>query len=164
MSAELHPDHLYQFKTQSTFPKPVLDVHSLDPQPCVKRVYSYESHTEPDNPFDLNLGPKLCTALLSDNSFRFEPRSQIRTTSGDVLAVVMAQEQLISSDSQTLRRELSSRDFYSSVFKLTLNPLKQDIKGHIRTIFRGAPTKNVFWGEFSQICLPTHPHQGFCEI
>ena len=131
----------------------------------MKRVYSYESHTEPDNPFDLNLAPKLCTALLSDNSFRFEPRSQIRTTSGDVLAVVMAQEQLISSDSQTLRRELSSRSFYSSVFKLTLNPLKQDIKGHIRTIFRGAPTKkNFFWGEFSQIYLPSHPHQGFVRF
>ena len=161
---EQHPDHLYQFKTQSTFPKPVLDVHSLDPQPCVKRVYSYESHTEPDNPFDLNLRPKLCTALLSDNSFRFEPRSQIRTTSGDVLAVVMAQEQLISSDSQTLRRELSSREFYSSVFKLTLNPLKQDIKGHIRTIFRGAPTKKRFLGRVLPNLFTHPPTPGFCEI
>ena len=30
---------------------------------------------------------------------------------------------------------------------------------------RGAAKKNVsFWGYLSQMCLPTHPPQGFCEI
>ena len=41
----------------------------------------------------------------------------------------------------------------------------REIKGFLHPSMRGAPNKkNFFLGDFSQICLPTHPPQVFCEI
>ena len=51
---------------------------------------------------------------------------------------------------------------YSNIDSGTI--LLQSAMNNIDCIREAAKKKRIFLGYLSQICLPTHPPQGFCEI